>query len=77
MLLVPRTDTGDADKQERRNLAVHKITVIVNHPLLDAPVNINQYATPVVEHGRVDGILEELHQHGDIDDRTEYLVKSL
>ena len=56
MLLVPRADTGDADKQERRNLAVHKITVIVNHPPLDAPVNINQYATPVVEPAVLGGI---------------------
>ena len=40
-------------------------------------MDIAQDAAPVVKHGRVDGILEELHQHGDIYDRTEYLVEPL
>jgi hypothetical protein len=39
-LLVPRAYTGDADKQERGNLAVRKISVIVYHPPFDASVYV-------------------------------------
>ena len=60
MLLVACSDAGDADEQERGDLAVHKIAVVVYHPPFNAPVNISQYSAPVVEHGRVDDILEEL-----------------
>ena len=75
--LVPRAYTGDADKQERGKFAVRKISVIVYHPPFDASVYVAEDTSPMVKHGRVDGILEELHQHGDIDDRTEYLVEPL
>ena len=77
MFLRSGTDTGDADKQYRGYLAVHQVAVVVNHPPLDAPVNVNQYAAPMVEYCRVDGILEKFHQHGDVNDRTEYLVEPL
>ena len=77
MLLGSGADTGDADEQHRGDFAVHQVAVVVNHPPLDAPVNVNQYATPMVEYRRVDGILEKFHQHGDVNDRTEYLVEPL
>ena len=53
------------------------VALIVDYPPLDTPVYVAEYAAPMVKHGRVNGILEELQQNGDIDDRTEYLVKSL
>lgn len=77
MLLVARTYTGNAYQQEGGDLAVHKVAVVVYHPPLDASVQVAEYAAPVVEHGRVDGVLEELHQNGDINYRAEYLVEPL
>ena len=77
MLLVPRSDTSDADKQYRCDFAVHKIAVVVNHPLFDASVNVGQYAAPVVEHCRVNGIFKELQQHGHIYHCAEYFIEPL
>ena len=34
MLLVPRTDTGDADQQYRGYLAVHEMAVLIDRPSL-------------------------------------------
>lgn len=64
-------------KQERGKFAVRKISVIVYHPPFDASVYVTEDVVPVVEHSRVDGILKELHQDGDIDNRAENLVKVL
>jgi len=77
MLLVPRTDTGDADQQYRGYLAVHEMAVLIDRPSLDTSVDVSQYAAPLVEYCRVNGILEELQQNRHIDDCTEYLVESL
>ena len=77
MLLVPRSDTSDADKQYRCDFAVHKIAVVVNHPLFDASVNVGQYAAPVVKHCRVNGIFKELQQHGHIYHCAEYFIEPL
>ena len=59
------------------DLTVHEVSVVIDGPLLDTSVNVAEYAAPVVQHSRVDGILEKLHQYGDIYHRTEYPVKSL
>ena len=77
VLVVPGSKAGDADKQYRGELAVHEVPVVVYHPLLDTSVDIAEYAVPVVQHRRVDGILEKLHQHGEIHCRAEYVVESL
>ena len=70
-------DTGNTDQQHRGDLAVHEVAVVIDGPPFDTSVNVAEYAAPVVQHGRVDGILEKLHQYGDIHHRTEYPVKSL
>ena len=77
MLLVPGSETGDTDEQYRGELAVHEIPVVVYHPLLDTPVNIAKDTVPVVQCRRVNGILEKLHQHGDVHCCTEYIVEPL
>jgi len=77
MFLVPRADTGDADQQDGRQLAVHEMPVAVYRPPLDTSVQVGEDAAPVPEYGGVEGILEKLQQHGHIDRRTEYPVKSL
>ncbi len=74
VLLVPGADTGDADEQEGGNLAVHHVAVVVNHPLLDAVV---QLAHDAAHRRGVDGVLEKLQQYGDVNDGSEYLVKAL
>jgi len=77
MFFTPCPDTGNADQQHRGDLAVHEVAVVIYHPPFDTPVDVAKYAAPVVECGRVYGIFEKFHQHGYIDDRAEYLVKSL
>ena len=77
MFLVPRAQAGDADQQDGRQLAVHKVPVAVYRPTLDASVNVGEDAAPVPEKGGVKGVLEKLQQHRHIDHRAEYPVKSL
>ena len=77
MLLVSRADTGNTDQQYRSRLAVHQISVRIDHPPLDAAMDVAQYAAPVVQRGRVDGVGEELQQHGDVHRRAEYFVEPL
>ena len=77
MFLVSRANTGDAHQQERHHLAIHKVAVMVDEPLLDAVVQVAHHTAKTVYRSWVYGILKELHQHGYVDDRPEYLVKSL
>ena len=49
---------------------------MVDEPGLDAVVDVNKDAVPMVEHCRVYGILKELQQDRHIDDCTEYGVAS-
>ena len=77
MFLVPRAYAGNADEQERGELAVCEVAVVVDHPPLYASVYVTEDAAPVVKHRRVNGILEELQQNGYVDDRPEDLVKTL
>ena len=48
---------------------------MVNHPPLDASVDIRHYAAQEVQLLRLQCVGEELHQDGDINHRPEYLVK--
>ena len=77
MLLVARSHTGDTYQQERSHLAIHEVAVMVNHPPLDASVDIRHYAAQEVQLLRLQCVGEELHQDGDINHRPEYLVKTL
>lgn len=58
MFLGSGADTGNADQQHRGDLAVHEVAVVIDGPPFDTSVNVAEYAAPVVQHGRVDGILE-------------------
>ena len=49
MLLVARSHTGDTYQQERSHLAIHEVAVMVNHPPLDASVDIRHYAAQEVQ----------------------------
>ena len=40
-------------------------------------MDVSQYAAPLVEYCRINGILEKLQQNRYIDNGTEYLVESL
>lgn len=77
VFLVSRAYTGDAHQQERHHLAIHQVAVMVDEPLLDAVVQVAHHTAKTVYRSWVYGILKELHQHGYVDDRPEYLVKSL
>lgn len=46
-------------------------------PLFDAVVQVAHHTAKAVYRPWVYGILKELHQNGYVDDRPEYLVKSL
>ena len=77
MFLVSRANTGDAHQQECHHLAIHQVPVMVDKPLLDTVVQVTHHTAKAVYRPWVYGILKELHQHGYVDDRPEYLVKSL
>ena len=53
------------------------MAVLIDRPSLDTPVDVSQYAAPLVEYCRINGILEKLQQNRYIDNGTEYLVESL
>ena len=74
MLFVSRAYTSDAHQQKGGNLAIGHIPILVYHPLLDTTMQVAYNAS---HRAWVYSILKELHQHGDINHRPEYLVEPL
>ena len=77
ILLVPRADTGDTYHQERHDLTPKHVTVLIHVHQLQPVMEVNEDATPEVQDCRVNGILEELHHQGEVDEGAEYLVQRL
>ena len=49
MLLVSRTDAGDADQQDGGQLAVHQMSIAVYHPSFDAAMYVRNNSSPITE----------------------------
>ena len=62
MLLIPGSNTGDTYNHECCNLTPNKIPIQIDEPPFDSVMNIANYAAPVVEQFRVNGILEKLQE---------------
>ena len=61
MLLVACTDACNANDEHRGQFAVHKITIVVDHPRLHTAVDIAENTIPCINHLRLDGEHKELH----------------
>ena len=77
MLLVTSADAGYADNQQRHHLTVEQMTVLVHVHQLDAVMDVNENAAPMIQHIGVYGILEELNYEGNVYESTKYFIKGL
>ena len=77
VLLVAGANTGDTDQDKRSDLAIDKITVVVDKPSFDAVMQICDKSSKEIKLPGIDGILEELQQNRYVNDCTEYLVEPL
>jgi hypothetical protein len=64
MLLIPGTNTGDANDKNRGYFAPNQVAIIIDKPPLDTVVDVTENASPIVKKFRVDSILEELNHKG-------------
>ena len=77
VFLVSGADAGDADKQKGGALAIHEVSVVVDDPTTDACVDVGDDTAEEIQLFGLQCICEELHQYGDVDEGSEYLVKAL
>jgi hypothetical protein len=77
MLFVPGADTGDTYHQECHDLTAEHMTVLINIHQFQPAMQIKEDAAPEVQKFWGDSILEELHDQGNVDECTEYLVQRL
>ena len=77
MFLVPRTNTGDENQQQRYQFAVDEIPVLIDGKLSQTVVKVQHQVSHRSQCLVWHGIHEELYQQRDIYQCTEYLVHIL